>query len=257
MIIDTHAHLNDERLYPRAKEIHDGLGDNGIESVINVGYDEESSERAIILSETYDKFYAAVGLHPHDSKYATPALYDKFIELSKREKCVAIGEIGLDFHYDLSPRDVQAKVFLEQVELAYSVKLPIIIHLRDGYGLMLEMLKENKRYLSYGVLLHCYSGSCEFAKELVKLDAYFAFGGAITFKNATEKPDIIRAIPRDKILLETDCPYMTPVPFRGKDNEPKYVNLVADKMSEILGINREEIEKTTIKNTREFFGKLR
>lgn len=257
MLIDTHAHINDDRLFPRAREIHDGLADNGLERVINVGYDENSSIRALDLSRDYDKFYAAVGLHPHDAKLAGIDFYDKLTEWSREEKCVAIGEIGLDFHYDLSPRDVQARVFIDQLRLAYEVKLPIIIHLRDGYGLMRDILKENEKYLEYGFLLHCYSGSGEYAEELVNLGAYFAFGGAVTFKNATEKPDIIRAIPKDRLLLETDCPYMTPVPFRGKDNEPKYVSLVATKVAEILNISREEVEKITTLNARKFFGKLK
>lgn len=257
MLIDTHAHLNDERLYPRAEEIYRGLEENGIEKVINVGYDENSSNIAVDLSESYDRFYAAVGMHPHDSKDASAKLYDKFIELSKMEKVVAIGEIGLDFHYDFSPRDVQERVFIEQLELARSVKLPAVIHLREAYGVMLRLLKENKSKLEYGILLHCYSGSKEVAEELLKLGGYFSFGGAITFKNAVDKPDIIRALPEDRIMVETDCPYMTPVPYRGKDNEPKYVNLVADRLAEILEKDRQYIEKLTVKNTKEFFKKLK
>ena len=257
MIIDTHAHLNDPDLYPRAHEIYDGMEANNLAAIINVGYDEESSDLAVELAEKYDKFFAVVGLHPHDLSKSTPDLYDKFKKAAENKKVLAIGEVGLDFHYDLSPRDVQAKVFVEQLELAYSLRLPTVIHLRDGYGVMSELLKENSRYLDYGILLHCFSGSKEYMKELLRYDAYFSFGGAITFKNAVDKPDVVRACPVDRMLLETDCPYMTPVPFRGKPNEPKYINLVAEKVAEFTGMTKAEVEERTYKNTLDFFGRMK
>lgn len=256
MIIDTHAHLNDEKLLPRADEIHSALKENGLLAVINVGYDRKSSETCVNLAADFHRYYATVGIHPHDSRLARQDDYDRFAVLAQQKKVVAIGEIGLDFYYDLSPRDIQERVFVEQMELAQSLKLPVVIHLRDAYAPMLRLLKENKNKLEYGFLLHCYSGSAEMLYEYARLGGYFSFGGAITFKNATDKPNVIKSAPPDKILVETDCPYMTPTPFRGKTNEPKYVNLVVDRLAEILGQEREEVISVTTNNARTFFKKL-
>lgn len=257
MLIDTHAHINDDDLYPLAADIAADMPKDKLVAVINVGYDMPSSERAVALAEKYQKMFSAVGIHPHDSKTATETDYARIEQWASLKKTLAVGEIGLDYHYDLSPREVQQKVFVEQLALAHSLRLPTIIHLREGYGDMTRLLKDNARYTEYGILLHCYSGSKEFAAELLaRYDAYFSFGGAVTFKNATEKPAVIRSIPKDRILLETDCPYMTPVPFRGKTNLPKYVNLVANKMSDILGIDREEVDSITTHNAKEFFKKI-
>lgn len=257
MLIDVHAHLNDEELYPRAEEIYGGMKDNNLLAVINAGYDIPSSNLAVELAEKYDKFFSVAGMHPHDSKSMTDEDYDVLAKLAVGKKNLAIGEIGLDYHYDLSPRETQKRVFVEQLRLAHSLKLPAVIHLREAYGDMNELLRENARYTEYGILFHCYGGSKETAAELIKkYDAYFSFGGAVTFKNATEKPDIVRSIPIDRILLETDCPYMTPVPYRGKPNEPKYINLVAEKMAEVLDKSKEEIEEITVNNTKEFFKKI-
>lgn len=256
-IIDSHAHINDEKLYPRRAEIADYLDGEGIDAVINVGCRAEDSAAAVELSGEFEKFYAAVGIHPHDSVTASADVYNGFAEFAKNEKVVAIGEIGLDFHYDSSPRDVQERVFSEQLELARFLDLPVIIHLRDAYGPMLKLLKENADKLRAGFLLHCYGGSEETAAELVKLGGYFSFGGPITFKNAKDKPDIVRSIPRERLLVETDCPYLAPEPFRGRDNEPKFVKAVAARMGEILGESYESIAETTAKNAKEFFKKLK
>ena len=257
MLIDTHAHLNDDELFSSADDVAADMEKNGLCAIINVGYDIPSSIRAADLADKYGKMFCAVGIHPHDSKTVKPEDYDLIRKLADNKKTVAIGEIGLDYHYDLSPRETQKKVFVEQLVLAHELKLPVVIHLREAYGDMNDLLAENKRYTEYGILLHCYSGSAETARELgKKYDAYFSFGGAITFKNAVDKPDIIRSIPENRILVETDCPYMTPVPFRGKPNRPEYVNLVADRLAEILGKDRKYVEELTIKNTKEYFKKI-
>lgn len=253
MIIDSHAHLNDEKLLPCVEEIVSSMASDNIKAIVNVGYDRESSETSYILAKKYPDIYAAVGIHPHDASKATKNDYARFSKLIEDKKVVAIGEIGLDFYYDLSPRDVQERVFLEQLDLANNLHAPAILHLRDGYQLMYKLLKENKHKLCYGAVLHCYSGSKEMMIEFAKLDLYFSFGGAVTFKNATEKPDIIKSMPIDRLMLETDCPYMTPVPHRGKVNLPKYINLVSEKVSQILGMDREELETITVKNTQRFF----
>ena len=257
MLVDTHAHLNDEGLYPRAQEIYDGMADNGLSAIVNVGYDTPSSLCAVELSERYDKFFAVVGIHPHDAKTATEEDYALFEKLVKEnDKVLAIGEIGLDFHYDLSPREDQGRVFIEQLRLAHGLKMPVVVHLREAYGVMSRILKENEKYLEYGVLLHCYSGSKELVKEYAKYDFYYSFGGAVTFKNAVDKPDVVRSVPIDRLLLETDCPYMTPVPYRGTPNEPKYINLVADRVAEILQKEKKEVEEITFRNTERFFKRL-
>lgn len=256
MLIDSHAHLNDERLIGEADKIIQSMAEDNLQAIINVGYDYASSKISVELAEKYEAIFAAVGIHPHDAKTANREIYDYFQSVSQHKKVIAIGEIGLDFYYDHSPRDVQQRVFLEQLELAYSLKLPAVIHLRDAYQLMHSLLKENKRLLQYGAVLHCYSGSKEMLKEFAKMDLYFSYGGAITFKNAKDKPDIVRATPFERMLLETDCPYMTPNPYRGKINYPKYVNLVAQKVADYTLKNIQEIEEITTKNAYDLFKKL-
>ena len=257
MIIDSHCHLTDERLSDRVDEIVSTLSENGLESVITVGYDLPSSVGGVDIAKKHDKVYAMVGMHPHDSQFMTPEMYDIFRDLARCEKVVAIGEIGLDYHYDLSPRDVQQKVFAEQIELANSLKLPIALHVREAYGDTEKILEDNKHLLQNGVLLHCYSGSSEMVKVFSKYDCYFAFGGPITFKNAVHNIESLKAVPLDRLLFETDAPYMTPVPFRGKTNEPKYTALVVEKASEILGIDKLELIDKTNKNTKNLFYKMK
>ena len=257
MIIDSHCHLTDERLLPIVDEIVEGLGDNGLESVITVGYDLPSSALVVEIAEKYKNVYAMVGMHPHDSKLMSAEIYDSFKQLAKSDKVVAIGEIGLDYHYDLSPRDIQKKVFAEQIEFAHSLKLPISLHVREAYGDTVDILEAHKHLLTNGVLLHCYSGSSEMVKVFSKYDCYFAFGGPITFKNAVHNIESLKAVPLDRLLFETDAPYMTPVPFRGKTNEPKYTALVVDKASEILGIDKTELIEKTNKNTKTLFYKMK
>ena len=257
MIIDSHCHLTDERLYPIVDDIVKGLNANGIESVITVGYDLPSSTLGVDVARRYKEVYATVGMHPHDSRLMTAETYDIFRHLSADEKVVGIGEIGLDYHYDLSPRDVQQKVFEEQIELADSLRLPVALHVREAYEDTRKILENNKAKLSHGVLLHCYSGSAEMVKVFSKYDAFFAFGGPITFKNAVHNIEALRAVPLDRLLFETDAPYMTPVPFRGKTNEPKHTALVVKKASEVLGVDENELIEKSNKNTKTLFYKMK
>jgi TatD DNase family protein len=233
------------------------LEENGLESVITVGYDLPSSQLGVDIAKKYEKVYAMVGMHPHDSQYMTTEMYDIFRDLAQSEKVVAIGEIGLDYHYDLSPREIQQRVFKEQIELAHSLKLPIALHVREAYGDTVNILEDCKHLLDNGVLLHCYSGSSEMVKVFSKYDCYFAFGGPITFKNAVHNIESLKAVPLDRLLFETDAPYMTPVPFRGKTNEPKYTALVVDKASEVLGIDKTELIEKTNKNTKTLFYRMK
>ena len=257
MIIDSHCHLTDERLYPIVDDIVKGLNANGIESVITVGYDLPSSTLGVDIARRYKEVYATVGMHPHDSRLMTAEIYDIFRNLSADEKVVGIGEIGLDYHYDLSPRDVQQKVFEEQIELADSLRLPVALHVREAYEDTRKILENNKAKLSHGVLLHCYSGSAEMVKVFSKYDAFFAFGGPITFKNAVHNIEALRAVPLDRLLFETDAPYMTPVPFRGKTNEPKHTALVVKKAVEVLGVDENELIEKSNKNTKTLFYKMK
>lgn len=250
MLIDTHAHINDERLLPLAADIHAGLPEKGIESLVVVGYDCPSSETAAALAAEYPRYYASVGIHPHDADSATKEDYEYFERVSAFDKVVAIGEIGLDYYYDLSDREAQKRVFAEQIELGHALKKPMIFHVRDAYGDALKILKDNASKLEYGGVMHCYGGSGEMMREFIKLGLHIAFGGAVTFKNFS-KADVVKAVPRGRLLLETDCPYMTPVPYRGKTNLPEYILLVRDKIQEW----REDIsvEETTYKNAKELF----
>lgn len=257
MLIDTHCHLNDERLFDEAERIVNDFASDGIESAVCVGYDLPSSRSAVEISEKFDKIYAAAGIHPHEAKTADASIYAELKELCKKPKTVAVGEIGLDYFYDLSPRGVQQKVFAEQLETAASVGLPVILHIRDAYEDARRILFENKSFLTNGLVLHCYSGSAEMVKEFDKLDAYYSFGGAITFKNAKHNLESLAAVRKDRLLLETDCPYMTPVPYRGQTNYPKYINLVADKAAEIKNIDREKLIEITTENAKRLFSKMK
>lgn len=254
MIIDSHAHLYDERLSGRVDEIIGGLNEQGLESVFEVGYDLPSSKNAVKLSEKYDQIFAIVGTHPHDAKNFDDESVDYYKRVASLDKVIAIGEIGLDYYYDLSPREIQKDVFARQIELADEVGLPIVLHIRDAYKDALDILTAKRDKLRFGVLLHCYSSSAEMIKQFNKFDCYYALGGAITFKNA-KKDDVIMAIPEDRLLVETDCPYMTPVPFRGQANEPNYINYVVDKIASVKNLAREEIIEITSRNTKRLFSK--
>jgi len=249
-LIDTHAHLNDKRLLPLADSIVASMEEDGLSRIINVAWDVASGETAVELADRYAPLYAVVGIHPHDAKNADQAAYDRLIALAKHPKVLAYGEIGLDYFYDLSERDVQKKVFVEQLEIAHSLRLPVVIHLRDAYGEMLSLIKENKSFLSYGAVLHCYSGSVEMVREFSRYDMYFSFGGLVTFKN-TDKESVLRTVPPERLMLETDCPYMTPVPHRGQTNLPKYVALVAEKLC--AWFPDRDIAALTTANARRFF----
>ncbi len=254
MIIDSHAHISDERLIGRVKEISDNLLSDGLESVFEVGFDLQSSKSALALAEKYDNIYAIIGTHPHDAKFYDSKCEEFYAQNASHKKVVAIGEIGLDYYYDKSERDVQRDVFARQIVLADKVGLPIVLHIRDAYGDAAEILDAHKDKLNHGVLLHCYSGSAEMIKQFNKYDCYYALGGVITFKNA-KKDDVIKSIPENRLLVETDSPYMTPVPYRGQPNEPKFVNLVVDKIASVKSVDRKIIEKITYENTKRLFFK--
>ncbi len=253
MFIDSHAHLDDERFDEDRKALIEGLKENNIDLVVNIGADMKSSRASVLLSKEYDNIYAVVGVHPHDAQDVPEDYIEELKVLSKEEKVVAIGEIGLDFYYDNSPRDIQRKVFLEQLELARELDLPVVIHTRDAAGETFEILKDAAAKGSRGIL-HCYSGSPEMALDYIKLGFYISLGGPVTFMKARVPKDVAKVVPLDKLLIETDCPYLTPEPYRGKRNEPKYVAYTAHAIAEIKGINVEELAEATSKNAKEIFG---
>lgn len=254
MFIDSHVHLDDPRFDQDRETIIDELKENDIEFVFNIGADKESSLSTIELAKKYEHIYAVIGVHPHSAIELEEQGIEWLRDLAKHDKVVAIGEIGLDFYYDNSPRDIQRKWFKTQLELAKELDLPVVIHTRDAAKETFDILKEAASDGKLKVLLHCYSGSEEMAVDYVKLGFFIALGGAVTFKNARVPRQVAAAVPLCNLLIETDCPYMTPEPFRGKRNEPKHVSLVAEKIAEIKGLSVEEVAKATAENAMRFFG---
>jgi TatD DNase family protein len=252
MLIDSHVHLDDKRFNRDRDSIIRGLKDDGIEMVINIGADLQTSIASVSLAEKYDNVYAVVGVHPHSAKEVDNSTIEILKSFASREKVLAIGEIGLDYHYDNSPRDVQRKWFVEQLKLAKEVNLPVVIHTREAAQETFEILKEAQDGTLRGVL-HCYSGSVEMALEYIKLGFYISIAGPVTFNNSRVLKDVVKAIPLDKLLVETDCPYLTPEPNRGKRNEPAYVKYVAGEIADIKGISFEKLAEATNKNTKDLF----
>ena len=255
--IDVHAHLDDEAFDTTREQILADLQQNGVQLLINCGSDLPSSKNSLQLATQHSSIYCVLGCHPHEAKTYDKNFEEFLINNANHAKTVAIGEIGLDYHYDFSPREIQRQVFAQQIKLAHTLNLPIVIHTREAWGDTLEILKQNKQYLTNGVLFHCYNGSAEVTKLLTKeYDAYFSLGGAITFKNFNGF-DTISAMPIERILTETDCPYMTPVPFRGKPNTPQNVALVAQKLSQQLDLPLQTLCETLKENTLRFFKKIK
>ena len=255
-MIDTHLHLDDERLKERVGEIYNDFEQYGIEFVINNSCDMQTMLAGVSLANRYDKIFATIGMHPHESKHFNYEFVQKMEQLAANKKVIAVGEIGLDYYYDLSDRATQRDVFAEQLEIADKLHLPITLHIRDAYGDAWDILRAQKRHLNNGVLWHCYSGSAEFARQAVKEGHYFAFGGAITFKNAN-KADVFAQIPIDRVMSETDSPYMTPVPYRGTVNTPLNIPIIVAKMAGFYGVTVEEMEEQIRKNALQFFPKIK
>lgn len=253
MLIDTHAHLNDERYSNEIDQIISDFKNYDLSKVICVGYDRLSSEKAVNLSKQYDEIYAAVGIHPHDAKNATNDDYLYFSKIAHEETVVGYGEIGLDFYYNFSDRAQQEKVFIEQLQVAYDCKLPVILHVRDAFQRSYEILKANRDLLKYSGVMHCYSGSAEMISLYADLGLYISFSGVITFKNSN-KQAVVEATPIDRLLVETDSPYLAPQPFRGKQNYPQYVKYVVEQMQKWLP--KIDVKKVTTNNAYRLFSKL-
>ena len=256
-LFDTHAHYNDGRFeseYPGGAEgaIKDSFG-AGIIGFINCGTDPKSSRESLALADKYKNVYAACGLHPEDAERFSGVLEDTVDEIASllsHPKAVAMGEIGLDYHWDID-RDIQHRAFDVQLSAAKSLGIPVIVHDRDAHGKTLEMIKQHPGVIG---VMHGYSGSAETALEYLRLGWYISFGGPVTYKNAENVRNALRSVPTDRLLIETDCPYLAPEPFRGKRNQSAYIDLVAQKLAELKGISKEQVIEATARNAMEFYG---
>lgn len=251
MIIDSHVHLEDRRFNNDRDSLIKSLHDDGIKAVINIGSDMATSKASVELANKYENIYAVVGVHPHEVKDMNANTISELEALAANKKVVAIGEIGLDYYYDNSPRDIQRERFEEQILLAKKLDLPIVIHSRDAAKDTLDIVKKHADGLRGE--MHCFSYSVEMMREYLKLGFYIALGGPVTYKNAVVPKEVAKEVPLDRLLIETDCPYLTPEPFRGKRNEPKYARFVAEKIAEIKGISYEELAEATNKNVEDLF----
>ena len=251
-IFDSHAHYNDTEFDADRDEVLNSLGEKGVSNVINCATDYNSSLISLSYAEKYPFIYASCGLHPEDIKDNYEDELEKIYPLLIEKKCVAVGEIGLDYHYDEIPRNVQIDVFTRQLIKANEMNLPVIVHDREAHADTLELLK---KYKPKGVL-HCFSGSVETAREVLNLGMYLGFGGVVTFKNAVKSVETAKYVPLDRILLETDCPYMAPVPFRGKRNDSSLIKFAAEKIGEIRGIDAQTVIDEANKNTKRLFNIL-
>jgi TatD DNase family protein len=252
MYIDSHAHLDDRKYDADRHAMLMRARQQGVIGIINVGYDLASSKRSVALAEKYDFIYAAVGIHPHDAKEADDAAFAELRKMAAHPKVVAIGEMGLDYYRDLSPRLDQQRVFLRQIDLAKETGLPVIIHDRDAHGDVLKILKEEKAGACGGVL-HCFSGSWEMANECIGMGFHISIAGPVTFNNAGRLKDIAALLPSDRLLIETDAPYLTPEPHRGKRNESAFVLFAAAEIARLRGIAPEELGELAAQNTIRLF----
>ena len=248
-IFDTHAHYDDKAFDEDRYELLDAMSKNDVKYIINQGTDVETSKFSIALAEKYDYVYAAVGIHPEEIYKEESVTEIK--KLIPHEKIVAIGEIGLDYHYDNTNKEDQLKYFIDQLNLANEVNLPVVVHSRDAQKDTLDPLKAIK--INNSGVIHCFSGSSESAKEFLKLGYYLGFDGPITFKNAKNALEVLEYMPLDKILIETDAPYLTPTPFRGERNNSMYLTYVINKIAEIKKISPEEVANITMDNAKTLF----
>ena len=250
MLFDTHAHMNDEAFDLDREEMILGLPEKGIQYVMNVGCSLHSSGDCIAMAEKYPFVYASVGTHPDAAEEVNEEVIEKYRQMAKHPRVLAIGEIGLDYYYETVPREIQQKAFRMQMELARELKMPVIIHERDAHDDAMRIVKEFKDVTG---VFHCYSGSAEMARQLVNMGWYIGFTGVLTFKNARKAVETAERIPLDRIVLETDCPFMAPEPFRGKRNDPGYLYRMAERLAEIRGITPEEAQAATLENAKRLY----
>ena len=251
MLFDTHAHMDSRSFNEDREALLRALPGQGVQLLMNPGCSLESSQKAVLLAKEYDYIYAAVGSHPDAADEVNDAVLEEYRQLCKQNpKVKAIGEIGLDYHYEDIPRELQKKAFIAQLELARELDLPVIVHEREAHEDGMAIIKQ---FPTVTGVFHCYSGSAQMAQELVKLGWYIGFTGVLTFKNARRAIEAAQAIPLDRIVLETDCPYMSPEPFRGRRNDPGKLYRMAEKLAEIRGISSEEAQRITLENGKRLY----
>ena len=250
MLFDTHAHLNDPAFDEDRDELICGLGEKGIDFVMNVGCCLESSRDCIAMAEKYPFIYASVGSHPDSAGEVCEELMETYLQMSKHPKVKAIGEIGLDYYYEGFDRQIQIHAFEMQLELARQVDLPVIVHERDAHGDGMDVVR---KFPEVTGVFHCYSGAAEMARQLVNMGWYIGFTGVLTFKNARKAVETAASIPLERIVLETDCPYMSPEPYRGRRNDPGRLIHMAEKLAEIRGLPVEEIIEITTENAKRLY----
>lgn len=248
-LFDSHAHLNDEAFDNDRNEIIKKCFESGVNFITEVGYSKETSIKAIKLAEKYENIFAIIGAHPDECNCESDLSFIR--ELATNNKVVAIGEIGLDYHYDTTNKEMQKKYFIEQIKIANDLKLPVSIHSRDADGDMLEILKNNK--IENGFVMHCFSSSLEIAKEILKLGGYISIAGPVTFKNARSLLDVVKIVPEDKLLIETDCPYLAPVPHRGERNDSSLIVHTAQKIADLREIDLNTFARITVENAKRFY----
>lgn len=251
MLIDSHVHLDKKQFDGDREYIIANLQKNGIEAVVNIGADIESSRKSVELAKKHDNIYATVGVHPHNAKDLTAEMLEEMEKLAKEDKVVAIGEIGLDYHYDNSPRDIQRDWFRKQIKLAKKLDLPIVVHSREADEDTLKILKEESQGLK--AVIHCFSSDRPMMKEFVDLGFYIAIGGPVTFKKTDELKEVAKIVPIEKLLVETDAPYLSPHPYRGKRNEPIFVRHTAELIAKLRGMTIEDFTLQTNQNTKAIF----
>lgn len=252
MYFDTHAHLDDEQFDADRAQAIARAGEAEVRLIVNVGCNVASAEKTLELTRKYPFIYGVVGMHPHDAKDLDEDGFKKLREMAVQPKIVAVGEIGLDYHYDHSPRDVQRAVFRRMIGLAREVGRPIVIHDREAHEDVLTIVREEKA-CEVGGIFHCYSGSWQMAKDLLKEGFYLSVAGPVTFANARKLLEVVKEAPLERLLIETDCPYLAPVPYRGKRNEPAYVVKVAEMIASIRGLSTEEVARATQENGKRVF----
>lgn len=252
-MIDTHAHYNDEAFDNDRNELLMSMTRQGIKYIINNGDSIKGSQESIALSEKYPFVYATVGVHPHNANEFSNDTYEKLKKMTHHKKVVAIGEIGLDYHYEFSEKAKQKEVFAKQLNLAREVNRRAVIHEREAFKDCFDILKVEKVY-EVGAVMHCFSGDVNALRMVLELGIYISLGGTVTFKNAIKTVEAAKYIPLEYLMLETDCPYLTPVPNRGKRNDSSYMHFVAERIAQIRGITTEELIKATTKNAKRFYG---
>lgn len=256
MIIDTHAHYDDKAFEEDRAEVLESMAGEGIGRIVNIGSSLGACKRTIQLMEQYDFIYGALGIHPTDSGELTEGDIEWLKEQSALEKCVAVGEIGLDYYWDEPDREIQKKWFVRQLELAKEVKLPVVIHSRDAAQDTVDIMKAEQAQ-EIGGVVHCYSYSRELAKTFLDMGFYFGIGGVVTFNNGRKLKEVVEYLPMDRIVLETDSPYLAPVPFRGKRNDSRKLSYVVEQIANIKGIPPEEVQQTTTQNAYNLYPKLK